>query len=224
MLDPKLFFDELNVLQDEKDRRYDLAMNMKKELEQFFLLQLAEVLAGMFLVSVTSAEYREELFDLYILMILKADKDLVTDKEVAAKARRFADYIEDTTEKIYQNAIGNDRFELSRQMNVAMLEEDVPDVVSKALSPERALEISCNESNWIYNYIQHDNLVQSGQVTHTWLSQEDERVRPTHAEADGQTVPINTPFTVGGYLLMFPCDDSLGAPAKEVVLCRCVEV
>ena len=224
MLNPKLFFDELNVLQDEKNRRYDLAMDMKKELEQFFLLQLAEVLAGMFLVSVTSTEYREELFDLYILMMLKADKDLATDKEVAAKAKRFADYIEDTTEKAYQNAIGNERFELSRQMNVAMLEEDIPDVVNKVLSSERALEIACNEANWIYNYIQHDKLVQSGQVTHTWITQNDNKVRPTHIEADEQTVPINTPFTVGGYLLMFPCDDSLGAPAKETVLCRCVEV
>ena len=224
MLNSKLFFDEMNILRADKDRRYRLALKMKKSIEALFIQQLAQILLGSFLTAVSSTEYREELFDIYILMVLEADKDLASNKEVAAKAKRFADYIEDTTEKTYQNAVGNERFELSRQMGISMLEEDIPDSISKVLSSERALEIACNEANWIYNCIQHDNLVKSGQATHTWLSQEDERVRPTHAKADKQTVPINEPFTVGEYYLMFPGDDSLGAPAKETIMCRCVEV
>lgn len=46
-----------------------------------------------------------------------------------------------------------------------------------------------------------------------------ERTRPTHLEADGQTVPLTDPFTVGGSLMQYPGDPS--GPANEVIQCRC---
>jgi uncharacterized protein with gpF-like domain len=52
----------------------------------------------------------------------------------------------------------------------------------------------------------------------------DERVRVSHWEADGQTVPINEPFIINGYKMMFPLDDSMGAPIDEIINCRCVEL
>jgi hypothetical protein len=52
-----------------------------------------------------------------------------------------------------------------------------------------------------------------------WVSREDDRVRPTHHEADGQQVPVASYFMVGGFPLLFPGDPS--APAQEVVNCRC---
>ena len=54
-----------------------------------------------------------------------------------------------------------------------------------------------------------------------WKTFGDSKVRPSHANAGGQTVPIDKPFTVGGYRMMFPGDSSLGAPASEIVNCRC---
>ncbi|MBO6271860.1 hypothetical protein J6O48_03665 [bacterium] len=224
MYDPIEYFDEMQILKSEKEKRVKLSKKMKKMVENFFVKQLAAILAGAFLHTISSEDFKEELFDIYITMMSQADKSLASDKEVSAKAQRFAEYIEETTEKTYQKATGNGRFELSRQIGVAMLKEDIPDVINKVLSPERALEIALNETNWIYNYIQHQNIKASGQLTHTWLSQEDERVRPSHAAADGQTVPIDQPFIVGGYQLLFPGDDSLGADIKETILCRCVEV
>jgi len=56
-----------------------------------------------------------------------------------------------------------------------------------------------------------------------WISAQDSRVRPTHVEADGQIVPLKSPFQVGGHRLQHPGDVSLGAPAKEVVQCRCTQ-
>lgn len=53
----------------------------------------------------------------------------------------------------------------------------------------------------------------------TWVSRDDNRVRPTHEVADGQTRPIGVPFIVGGSEMMYPKDPS--APAQEVVNCRC---
>jgi uncharacterized protein with gpF-like domain len=59
------------------------------------------------------------------------------------------------------------------------------------------------------------------QVNKTWVSQGDSRVRETHLEADGQTVPSNEPFIVGDSRLMVPGDTSLGASLDEIINCRC---
>jgi hypothetical protein len=55
----------------------------------------------------------------------------------------------------------------------------------------------------------------------TWLSAGDGRVRDTHAEADGQTVPIDAPYSVGGSQLSYPGDPA--GPNAEVCNCRCTE-
>lgn len=53
----------------------------------------------------------------------------------------------------------------------------------------------------------------------TWLATKDGRTRPTHVAADGQKVPFEEPFTVGGWKMQHP--HAFGAPAEEVVNCRC---
>lgn len=58
------------------------------------------------------------------------------------------------------------------------------------------------------------------QLVKEWMSAEDDRTRPSHADADGQEVGQDDPFSVGGVLLMYPGDPS--APPREVVNCRCV--
>lgn len=57
-----------------------------------------------------------------------------------------------------------------------------------------------------------------------WIATNDMRTRPTHAAAHGQIVTIGQPFQVGGSLMLHPLDGSLGAPAGEIVNCRCVTV
>jgi 2'-5' RNA ligase len=52
-----------------------------------------------------------------------------------------------------------------------------------------------------------------------WLSAGDERVRETHQEAEGQVVPNDQPFDVGGASLFYPGDPD--GPDEEVIQCRC---
>lgn len=59
-------------------------------------------------------------------------------------------------------------------------------------------------------------------ATKTWLSSEDDRVRPTHEDADGQTVPIDAQFEVGDDLLDYPGDPS--GSDEEVINCRCTVI
>jgi uncharacterized protein with gpF-like domain len=54
-----------------------------------------------------------------------------------------------------------------------------------------------------------------------WRTMGDKFVRETHSRANGQSVAIGAPFSVGGSLLNYPGDTSLGAPIKEVINCRC---
>lgn len=57
------------------------------------------------------------------------------------------------------------------------------------------------------------------QVNKTWKGILDGRIRPTHFQANGQTVPLNQNFIVGGYLAQRPRDSKL--PASESLRCRC---
>jgi len=54
-----------------------------------------------------------------------------------------------------------------------------------------------------------------------WISVGDHRVRPAHLTADGQRVPLNEPFIVGGEALRWPGDSDLGASAGNTINCRC---
>ncbi len=62
-------------------------------------------------------------------------------------------------------------------------------------------------------------------ITKRYITAGDEKVRQSHADADFQVRNENEPFTLGsGFHLMFPSDQSLGAPLKEVINCRCSSV
>jgi hypothetical protein len=61
-----------------------------------------------------------------------------------------------------------------------------------------------------------------GVETKRWVTRRDERVRPAHAGADGQTVPVSEPFIVGGYSMMHPGDRN--APIDLTVNCRCIMI
>lgn len=56
-------------------------------------------------------------------------------------------------------------------------------------------------------------------VMKRWVATKDGRTRHEHGMADGQTVPADKPFDVGGFNLMYPGDSS--GPAHLVYNCRC---
>ncbi len=220
MYDPVKYFDEMNIFKDDKKRRTETAKEFINALMNFLKAQYRDLLSGFFLYEKSSAEYENELMDLYFTMI----PEYQYETEVREKAYRFAKYIQEATERAVANANGNDAYIMSRMTGGMMKEEDVPQSVKRMFSEVRATEIALNETNWIYNWINHQNLVDKKQNTHTWVSMRDERVRVSHWEADGQTVPINEPFIVNGHKMMFPGDDSLDAPIDEIINCRCIEL
>lgn len=65
-------------------------------------------------------------------------------------------------------------------------------------------------------------LGKSGFTRKRWVTMHDDRVRETHAVADGQTVGLDEAFFVGGYPMQHPGDRN--APIGETINCRCVMV
>lgn len=55
----------------------------------------------------------------------------------------------------------------------------------------------------------------------TWFTRGDSVVRPAHAHANGQERERKQPFEVGGELLRYPKDMSLGASLGNIINCRC---
>lgn len=73
-----------------------------------------------------------------------------------------------------------------------------------------------------YAFATLERLAGIGHTHKRWVSYKDTRTRPTHKRADGQVVPIDATFRVGGFSLAVPGDPT--APAIERAGCRCVVV
>lgn len=90
------------------------------------------------------------------------------------------------------------------------------------LADTTALMVARTDLNGLANGAAHQSVQALGEEappSKQWLATEDERTRETHADADGQEVPLDQPFQVGDDLLMYPGDPD-GSDA-EILNCRC---
>lgn len=85
----------------------------------------------------------------------------------------------------------------------------------------RAERAARNNTNSLCNCHQFETLRNQGYKYKQWHTIMDGRERATHAIANGQIVPIDQPFIIGGYRMMFPRDTRYGAPVREIINCRC---
>lgn len=88
------------------------------------------------------------------------------------------------------------------------------------MSKERSMRIAVTETGIAFESARHAAMIQAGVQWKTWLTSEDDRVRLSHAAANGRVVAIDEPFLIGGYLLQYPCDPT--GPPGEIINCRCV--
>ena len=88
-------------------------------------------------------------------------------------------------------------------------------------SPDRSRFMAENESNFARSYQVNEDAIASGFKRKRWITMRDKKVRETHKEVDGQIKAIDDLFYVGGSLMGYPRDGSLGASSSEIVGCRC---
>ena len=87
-------------------------------------------------------------------------------------------------------------------------------------SEDRAKESAEDIANTFLNDTEFEDAL-SNKTWKVWHTILDGREREAHHFADGQRVPVTTPFVVGNEPMMYPKDTSLGASLENVIGCRC---
>jgi HK97 family phage portal protein len=90
----------------------------------------------------------------------------------------------------------------------------------------RSRRIARTEAMKVENYGQHEGYKESQFIqSRGWLSAFTPKTREDHKIADQKysdnPISLNEPFDVGGELMMFPGDSSLGASASNIINCLC---
>lgn len=96
-----------------------------------------------------------------------------------------------------------------------------PEDLAYWYSQDRARLNAEDEANAIFNYDEYRQAIFDGKTMKEWVSMRDAQVRRTHAEVDGEVIPIEDAFLVGTSLMRFAKDTSLGASQDEIINCRC---
>lgn len=210
------YFDEITYLnEEEKQLRVTMAVEFETVIIQFFKIQKQMI---------QKKKYND--YDWIAMLASLYEKYYIryTDIEWASNhAKEFAEQIQSTTEKAIQTATKQSGGDLSDDGQAPGASGGSQYNSSTCFGKKRARNIAKNEICILANAMRHEDLKKSGQITHTWMTFGDEKVRVTHRLADMQTKPIDEPFIIGGFEMMFPGDSSLGAPPQEIINCRCFE-
>lgn len=119
--------------------------------------------------------------------------------------------------------VGDDVWQLAREQITAGVNagESIPEIAARVqnvtgVSSGRANTIARTEVHAAHEAGAYQQALSLGlPATKTWLATHDDRTRETHRLADGQTVPLDESFTVGGSALRFP-GDPRGAPSETI--------
>lgn len=188
-----------------------------KERAQIATLTEIELIA---LLNYMDAEYRKSLDDFInnygnfsdqLNRIYDISDNVVFGANISPFAERFIDIQRQEWNKL-----------LPTTLRWLRKHEQISDIAILWLfSASRAERAARNNTNSLCACQKLEKLKQQGYKYKQWKTIMDGRERDTHAVSNGQTVPIDEPFIVGGYRMMFPRDISYGAPPQEIINCRC---
>lgn len=97
-------------------------------------------------------------------------------------------------------------------------------VTGSEIWPNRAQTIAVTEVNgaanagWFAGAVEEQKQL-GVPLFKKWIATHDSHTRSTHRQADGQIVPLLSPFIVGTSPLLYPGDKA--GPPEEVINCRC---
>lgn len=198
------YFDEMEISEEDKEKRKDFAKKFTDKVLFIFALYLVmqeyNRLNRETLVNRLDNEYRN-LISQYI------DIDDYLDKHI----KDFSNEVIDTTIKNGTKAGA-----------VAVM---IGDTTKKSenfyTSEDRAFLISVNEANTGFNYQDYIKAIESGKTRKIWITEKDNRVRKTHRALDNKSIPILNVFSVGKTYMRFPHDTLFGTDFAELSNCRC---
>lgn len=205
------YFDEMNLIQSEKDVRVEMCNTLSGAIKEA-------------IDDENSENWEKVMRDILIAWLLlfgyitakqgKAIQDLTDSGHLF-----FDTNSKDWYEKTVANSILFDT-ENTLKRTIADIEKGT----SKKNSKSRADVIARDATNKYSNIYNRKVAKDNGATRHKWISMRDKVTRSSHRDADGQIQPIDIPYNVNGYYMMFPMDDTYGAPADEICNCRCTEI
>jgi len=133
-------------------------------------------------------------------------------------ATRIHDIAQSTADEIRDIVMAGVRDGKSHDRIAAELYRAIPDLSRKRSARIARTETHSAATSAIYETMKFKRVPVR---TKTWWTANDNVVRPSHRDVHGVTIPFDQAFTVGGSLMMFPGDPSMGAGAEEIVNCRC---
>ena len=236
-MSPELYFAVMLITNPQKARRILMARDFENWFMDMFDDEYEDILNGSFISNQSS--YIERIVDKY-LDIAKTDITGTDDysKMVIQRATETASEIQETTlrniaypsstktptaESASDRVGGSDRADEVRDLilsGIAVSASLIPDEIKRLVGKTRANLIALNESNWVWNNREFFDAEESKEkkIWHTAL---DEKVRLAHMEMEGIEKPIDEPFIVGGFPMLYPLDSSGGAPISLIANCRC---
>ena len=216
-------FDKLNILKRHSEPFEDYFKPMllspaqkKARMELAFDLEDALIIFFDYLQTMINREMLNEVADkqqlTYLIYDVVADKDYFKNEEEMNK------YVSDIVDETYKATVDN----LAKYPNDMSYDGKSQYWVSE----DRAMFIAENEANTLLNGAEFNQAVSEGKMWKIWDVYPDDRVRPTHLEVFGATIPIDEYFDVGEAHLLYPKDVtsefSTGAEhPEEIIGCRC---
>ena len=102
--------------------------------------------------------------------------------------------------------------------------DDIAEIIALSawlFAPARAETAARSVTNSLCGCEMFEEIKRRGYRYKEWHTVMDGKERLSHAIMNGKCIPINEPFIVGGYRMMFPGDVTYGPPLKELMNCRC---
>lgn len=234
------WFSKMNVSDEDKKKRVDLAMDFTEIMLMLFELimysKISKDAAKAFLVERTKI-----IADNYVgkenTAYITNWSRLVTEK-IVEDTYNMVEEVKESEETEEPEATKDDRkAQTSRTIEEGEVEE-VSEPTEKAIhfdeydvdipkdeyptSDFRGLLLGVECATSVSNYYDfYDAVERNGATKKVWISEADDKVRTTHDEAHGQERQINKLFVVGDSELMFPGDITHGADMREIYNCRC---
>lgn len=205
------WFDKMEIPDKDKKKRVDLTLDF---------CEILIMMLGMFDEDVPVETIRQ--FSNERLTIIA--ENYIGQDDIAFVndwAEKETDNIIKTTEKHITEPITED--EPVKEINFEDFGVSIPEN-EYWTSPFRAFLLGIESATACANYGELYEALNRGKTRKVWVTEGDERVRPTHVEVDGTDIPITDLFQVGNSLLMFPGDISNGAEPQETSNCRCRSV
>lgn len=94
------------------------------------------------------------------------------------------------------------------------------DIYSRYQAERLVRTESTNAANYA-SEVSATTLFEGQDLTKTWITARDSRVRASHQSMNGKNIPLSEVFIVNGEQMKRPGDSSLGASASNVINCRC---